>query len=70
MPTVLDYEPIITKLLEKSEQGRLGWERKPGCRSGASAAFTWPAARFLGMTSPTPDRTARSRRRARLGQAA
>ncbi len=27
MPSVLDYEPIITKLLEKSEQGRLKWEK-------------------------------------------
>ncbi len=28
MPAVLDYEPIIRKLLEKSEEGRLAWEKR------------------------------------------
>lgn len=28
MPAALDYEPIITKLIEKSEQGRLAWEKR------------------------------------------
>jgi hypothetical protein len=29
MQATVEYEPIVKKLLEKSEQGRLNWEKSP-----------------------------------------
>jgi len=44
MEATIDYEPIVTKLLEKSREGRLNWEKDPlgqfACRIEGEYVFT------------------------------
>jgi hypothetical protein len=48
MQATVEYEPIVRKLLEKSEQGRLNWEKKRfvgGFRCTIDGQYTFNATR-------------------------